>query len=427
MNITRPLILAAFVALFVSGCSQPNDTIRAKLEPQFGTAASDNASAVAKHSTGVYVVGTTTGNLHAANKGLRDVFIRKYDTSGKLIWGRQFGTAANEHSVEVATDANNNAYVLGSTGGSLARPLRGTSDIFVRKYTSSGKVVWTQQKGLDGDDTPGGVAVSGGFVYVVGANQGLGTVVYRLNLSGSTYWKKRFSTGSSGDVTVDGGGNVYVAGTVIATCEDPEFFDDCTNVQLNKYNASGNLVWIKRLSLAQRNTFQAIFAHGSSVYLVEQTFDVPDDESYTHLVKLNTSGVIQWERNVGVADAYEEYIWGRSDNVSADSSGAYVASTAITNTNFGDPNDPNDAAYDRQAYEVTKYAADGSVAWQLGSFYADDETGTDKRIFGSVSGVLARSGGELYIAGSVGGGAGRSNDAYLKRLNTATGTTVWQR
>ncbi len=422
MNITRPLILAAFVALFVSGCSQPNDITRAKLEPQFGTAASDNASAVAKHSTGVYVVGTTTGNLHAANKGLRDVFIRKYDNSGRLLWGRQFGTAANEHSVEVATDANNNAYVVGSTGGSLARPLRGTSDIFVRKYTSSGKVAWTQQKGLDGDDAPGGVAVSGGFVYVVGANQGLGTVVYRLNPSGSTYWKKRFSTGSSGDVTVDGSGNVYVAGSIPATCEEPEFdWWDCTDVQLNKYNASGNLVWIKRLSLALDDRLEALTAYGSSVYLVEQTFDVPDDESYTHLVKLNTSGVIQWERNVGVADAYEEYITGRSDNVSADSSGAYVASTATTN--FGDPNDP---AGNRQAYEVTKYATNGSPVWQLGSFYADDETGTDQRIFGSVSGVLARGGGELYVAGTV-GSAGRGTEAYLKRLNAATGTTVWQR
>ena len=49
MNTTRSLLLATcFVALVVSACSQPNDITRAKLEPQFGTAANDYASGFAR-------------------------------------------------------------------------------------------------------------------------------------------------------------------------------------------------------------------------------------------------------------------------------------------------------------------------------------------------------------------------------------------
>ena len=424
MNTTRSLLLATcVVALVVSACSQPNDITRAKLEPQFGTAANDYASGLAKYSSGVYMVGTTEGNLHATQKGQGDAYIRKYDTSGKLIWGKQFGTAANEYAVKVATDANNNAYVFGSTGGSLARPVRGASDLFVRKYTASGKVAWTQQKGLDGADYALDLVVSGNGVYVMGTNEDTSSAIYRFNFSGGTSWKKQLSGPSSGasDMTADGSGNLYLAGSIPAACDEPEYFYNCEKISLNKYTASGSLVWSKQLSLAQWNSVEDIMGYGSSLYLVEQTFDVPDDDSYTRLVKLNTSGVVQWDRYVGAAETYDGYIYDRRDHVSADSSGAYVASTAMTN--FGDPRDPTG---NRRAYEVTKYAANGSDVWKYGTLVSNHD-GTDRRVSGFLNAVLARGSGDVYVAGAAGGAAGRGSEALLKRLNASTGRSVWQR
>lgn len=425
MKLTRSLVLAAsLVALVVSGCSQPGDLPSPNLEPQFGTPASDSAYGLAKHSTGVYVVGFTTGNLHSTNKGGTDAYIRKVDTSGKLLWGRQFGTNAADYPHDVATDANGNAYVLGSTGGSLARALRGTSDFFLRKYTPSGTVAWTKQMGLETADYPGGVAVSGGFIYVVGLSQDLGTFVYRFDLSGGTSWKKQFSAlgYSPGDVTIDGGGNIYVAGDIPVTCDEPESFSNCTDVKLNKYNNSGTLVWSKQVSLAQDDRLEAITAYGSSIYLVEESFDVPDDESYTQLVKLNTSGVAQWIKFLGVSWSYDGYLHSRSDTVSADSSGVYVASTATIN--YDDPSDPS---YDRRAYAATKFAADGSHVWDYGSLDHNYDGTPDERLYGSLNAVVARGGSDVYIAGTVNGGASRGAEAFLKRLNASTGNTVWER
>jgi hypothetical protein len=181
MNITRSLMLAAsLVALVVSSCSQPSDLPSPNLEPQFGTTAFDGAYGVTKYGSAVYVVGSTSGGLHSTNKGGSDAYIRKVDTSGKLLWGRQFGTDKADYPHDVATDANGNAYVYGNTMGDLARPMRVYTDHFLRKYTPSGAVVWTRQFGLDTADYSGGVAVSGNSVYVVGLSQHIGTFVYRL-------------------------------------------------------------------------------------------------------------------------------------------------------------------------------------------------------------------------------------------------------
>jgi hypothetical protein len=180
-------------------------------------------------------------------------------------------------------------------------------------------------------------------------------------------------------------------------------------------------VWSKRLNYAQDDRTEAITAHGSSIYVAIHTFDVPDDESYARLVKLNTSGVAQWAKFLGVADAHEGYVSSRYDNVSADSSGAYAGSTAVTN--YDDPFDPS---YDRQAYAVAKLATNGSLVWELGSL-DDPYDDVDKRIYGSLNAVVARGSGDVYIAGTVGAGVSRSNDAFLKRLNVSTGGTVWYR
>lgn len=426
MSIMRPLVLAAaLLTLLVSACSQTAVPGRemAALSPQnFGTSASEGASGLAKHSSGVYVVGNTSGNLHGTHKGSADAFIRKVDTGGKVSWGRQFGTSAGDAASDVATDANGNAYVLGRTSGNMARALRGGNDFFLRKYTSSGSVGWIRQFGLDTADYPGGVAVSGNFVYVVGVSENIGTFIYRFDLkNGDTWSKKQFNATGNVDITVDSSGNIYVAGTIPVTCDDSDIGSDCTDVRIDKYNAMGNFVWSKRLNYAQDDRSKAITAHGSSIYVAIDTFDVPDDESYARLIKLNTSGAAQWVKFLGVSDAYEGYISGRDDNVSADSSGVYVASTAVTN--FDDPHDPS---YNRQAYAVAKFGANGSFVWELGSL-DDPYDDADERIYGSLSAVVARGSGDVYIAGAVNGGASRSSDAFLKHLNASKGSVVWNK
>ena len=138
---------------------------------QFGTASTEQAHGVAADSTGVYVVGNTNGPLGLPSTiGAFDAFIRKYDANGNAPWTRQFGTAANDYAWAVAASSSG-IYAAGRTDGAFpgqtnASP--GVRDAFVRKFDSAGSDQWTRQFGTQGQDEALGVAADATGVTVVG-------------------------------------------------------------------------------------------------------------------------------------------------------------------------------------------------------------------------------------------------------------------
>jgi hypothetical protein len=147
---------------------------------QFGSEYEDSARRVSVDKTGnVYVVGYTCGTLpRQEGVGVYDAFLRKYDGSGKEIWTRQFGTEWSDSAWDVSVDKTGNVYVVGDTSGILpgqgrARWRVTPKDFFLRKYDSNGKEIWTRQFGTGWDDYAYGVSVDGaGNVYVVGRTEG---------------------------------------------------------------------------------------------------------------------------------------------------------------------------------------------------------------------------------------------------------------
>jgi len=137
---------------------------------QFGTVAQEQAFGVATDGTGIYVVGYTQGGLAPgtpANPG-EDAFIRRYDANGNEVWTKQFGSPSGdaERALGVATDATG-IYVAGTTGGDLAGSI-GNQDGFLRKYDSSGNAIWTRQFGTNSTDDVFAVAAGAQGIYVGG-------------------------------------------------------------------------------------------------------------------------------------------------------------------------------------------------------------------------------------------------------------------
>ena len=425
MNPWRPTLLAAAaLVFFVTACSQPEDLNTVPLTPQFGTVASDSAAGLARYNSSIYVVGGTSGSLHIKNKGGKDAFIRKVDTRGKLIWGRQFGTSADDRATAVATDAKGNAYVLGVTSGVLARSLRGPSDFFLRKYTVTGGVAWTLQFGLDTEDTPGGLVVSGKYVYVVGNHQDIGSVLYKFNLSnGDTWFKTQFAGDSpyryATGIASDSSGNLYVAGSTEVPCGF-EDYDDCSDVLLVKLNPLGRRLWSKQLyfsegdRIAQTNTVESFASYANDIYLITDAFDVPNDESTTRLIKLNTAGAVTQEQQIASAYSYDLQL-DRAFTLSVDGTGVYVG----TNTYYYRQDDQS------VIYSHAKYGADGQPVWRKGA--DGNEPDPEPRIYGSLDAIFADGGG-LYIAGDINSSTnGGNSDAFLKRVNHTTGEIIWSR
>ncbi|MFO0914204.1 MAG: SBBP repeat-containing protein [Pirellulales bacterium] len=108
----------------------------------------------------IFVGGSTDVNLAGRNKGSSDAFIAKLNSGGDVAWIRQFGTPSSDDVMAIAADGLGNAYLGGSTIGSLLKPKQGFSDAFIYKYDANGNIIWNQQLNDPGFDAILGLAVA---------------------------------------------------------------------------------------------------------------------------------------------------------------------------------------------------------------------------------------------------------------------------
>jgi hypothetical protein len=143
---------------------------------QLGTAGSDIAYAITTDAAGnVYAAGYTSGALDGQiSAGGADFFIIKYDASGVKQWTRQLGTAAYDTAHAISSDAAGNVYAAGYTGGALDGQISaGGADLFIVKYDASGKKQWARQLGTAGYDTAQAISSdAAGNVYATGYTSG---------------------------------------------------------------------------------------------------------------------------------------------------------------------------------------------------------------------------------------------------------------
>jgi hypothetical protein len=98
-----------------------------------------------------YVTGITAGRLDGMPD--YDAIVAKYDPTGNQLWLRQFGTTGtNDFGYQVSADGLGSVYVAGATNGSLDGPNAGDYDVFLRKYDESGNLLWARQLGSPAAD-----------------------------------------------------------------------------------------------------------------------------------------------------------------------------------------------------------------------------------------------------------------------------------
>ena len=131
------------------------------------------ANGVAAGSSGIYVAGYTFGALRNQNaSGSYDAFVKSYRPSGEASWTRQFGTSKNDQVLQLAADSSR-VYVAGNTNGELrGQASSGGVDVFLRNYDRSGARIWTHQFGTSGSDFPWGMDVASSGIYLGGQTDG---------------------------------------------------------------------------------------------------------------------------------------------------------------------------------------------------------------------------------------------------------------
>lgn len=140
--------------------------------------ASAEAHATATDASGnTFVVGTAQGDMGGQfyQASTQDVYLSKYDSAGKLIWSRLLGSSSDSNAYSVATDSQGNVVVAGQTNDNLTTTsVIDSTDSFVTKYSSTGQELFTRQVQASAPDAALGVTIdSSDNIYVGGHVNGV--------------------------------------------------------------------------------------------------------------------------------------------------------------------------------------------------------------------------------------------------------------
>lgn len=247
---------------------------------QLGTSGQDRALAVASDgSGGVYVSGSTEGELGGPNAGITDAWLARYDGAGNQLWIRQLGTLHHDFAYVAAPDAAGGVYVGGRTDLDLGGPWAGLMDAWIARFDGAGTQLWIRQLGTSGSDIAlSGVADGAGGVYVGGEttgslggpNAGFGDAwVARIDATGNELWIRQLGTNLTDGVTAlapDSSGGVFLTGATQGSLAAPNAgFGDAF---LASYDAAGNALALHQLGTPQPDHPQAAAPDGAGGVVV---------------------------------------------------------------------------------------------------------------------------------------------------------------
>lgn len=102
--------------------------------------------------------------LTAAGGADFDIVLAKYDLNGDHKWSKRFGSQFDEHAGGLAVDPAGNVTITGafrkqiSFGDGDDHVSLGEDDIYVARFDTTGKLAWARTYGSERDDSGGGVA-----------------------------------------------------------------------------------------------------------------------------------------------------------------------------------------------------------------------------------------------------------------------------
>jgi hypothetical protein len=402
------------------------------------------------------------------------IFVTKlcFAQTPQWAWGSSPSIGAGSGSLitpYAATDALGNVYVTGSfsypsvTFGSTTLTNAGsnTFDIFLVKYSPTGTIVWAVSAGGTQPDIVNGIALaSNGDIYLTGhfrsaplvfgsstiSNVGASTTddIFLLKFSSSGAALSASSAGGSGDdrsnaISVDGNGNVFIAGyfssTSISIGSTTLTNAGVTDIFLARYNNSGVATWATSAGAALGEAvtcmttdaagdiyvggyfYSSSLNFGASVLTNAGTTSTRD----IFVTKYSSSGTPIWAAS-GAGSISEDAFSIAVDGLSNVYLGGQFSSPTMS---FGSISLANAGSL---TGFVVKYTLSGTPAWAV---TASAGTG-----FGIIRGVALDPSGNVVATGSYRGASMTSGSATLTSTSsnnyeafavkyTSAGSALW--
>jgi type II secretory pathway pseudopilin PulG len=244
--------------------------------------------AISQTSDGGYVMG---GNIYNYGAGGLDAFIIKLNSSGNIEWAKAMG-GSNYDDIGFISQTSDGGYIAGGRTTSYGA---GDSDAFIIKLNSSGNIQWSKTIGGSNDDSISSIfqTSDGGYI-AVGYTTSYGAGFYdvfiiKLNSSGNIEWAKAMGGSNYDDIgfisqTSDGG---YIAGgwTTSYGAGDSDAF-------IIKLNSSGNIQWSKTIGGSNDDSISSISQTSDGNYIISGFLNDIKALGDLFISKLDSSGNI---------------------------------------------------------------------------------------------------------------------------------------
>ena len=264
-----------------------------------GGEGTDKAYSIQQTAGGGYIVACTTNSYKdhmSGNHGGYDYWVVKLDASGKLVWQKCLGGKGKERAQCIQQTSDGGYIVAGSTNtkDGDVRGNHGGYDYWVVKLDASGKLVWQKCLGGSKDEYAQSVRQTsdGGYIVAGSTNSKDGDVrgnhgssdcwVVKLDTSGKLVWQRCLG-GSDVDEarsiqqTSDGG--YIVAGYAWSSDDDVRGNHGSSDCWVVKLDASGKLVWQRCLGGSNIDKASSIQQTSDGGYIVAGRTDSHDGDA----------------------------------------------------------------------------------------------------------------------------------------------------
>ena len=374
-------------------------------------------------------------------------------------WVKREGLWAFDLGYGIANDNNGNVYVGGkyelkANFSDTILPCQGNHDIFVARYTPSGKLTWIRTAGGYSGDYARSIACDGtNYLYVGGEIEGKGAVIKfvgspitlptvgnndaflaKYDLNGNLLWAKSAGGPDSDEtqgITYDAAGNVYVCGFF----NNSITFETTTltgsggyDIFIAKYDANGVFKWAKKIGRTGKDEAKSIKCDASGYVYVCGCFSgrvafgsgtqtiSSKGRTDAFLAKYDPNGTLIWVKQMG--GTYDDEAW----SLTFDNAGKiYVSGEFGSNAAFGittlssaGQSDIFVACFDASGNALWARRAGGSAIDRARAIGSD---GTNLYITGQFGSATASFGATTLQAGDV-------SDVFMAKLDNA-GNFKW--
>lgn len=269
-----------------------------------------------------------------------DGFVVKYDSTGNVIWAKEFGGMQEDNGINVAMDESGNVYLTGYfrsekiTFGAFNFEGNGKETGFVAKIDVLGKFTWVKKLNENTSSLlPVGIAVNEDGVFISATyeysdlvhqgtsitNKGKTDIACMLlsKGDGSLKWIKslgRKHNDYAETVSIDNNGNCFLSGRTFGYFGDIFEIDGFNMILSNNYNSfvvkydkTGNALWFKQFKGKNGSYLDGIEAtsigdifvsgfFGDGVHTIGDTSFLSEYSNNFYITKFNSFGIQDWTR-----------------------------------------------------------------------------------------------------------------------------------